>query len=37
MIAEDKADSSGTRVLVIMEMNDSALSVQVGVVGKRGR
>lgn len=37
MIAEDKADSSSTRVLVIMEMNDNAVSVQVGVGGKRGR
>lgn len=36
MTAEDKADSSGTRVLVIMEMNDNPVSVQVGVGGRRG-
>lgn len=36
MIAEDKAYSSGTRVLLIMEMNDNPVSVQVGAGRKRG-
>ena len=36
MIAEDKAYSSGTRVFLIMEMNDNPVSVQVGDGGRRG-
>lgn len=37
MIAEDKADSQGTRVVVIMEINDNPVSVQVGMGGRRSR
>jgi len=36
MIAEEKAYSSGTRVLLIMEMEDNTVSVQVGAGGRRG-
>lgn len=36
MIAEDKAYSSGTRALLIMEMNDNPVSVQAGAGRRRG-
>lgn len=36
IIGEDKAGSWGTRVLVIMEMNDNPVTVQVGAGGRRG-